>query len=122
MTNKKLTKADKFEMLRKIPAVAADPMLVEFIDHEIELLAGRSSANRKLTPQQEANLKIKDAVIALMEPNARYTITDLCKALPASFGEVSNQRMTSLLSQLLKDGKVERELEKGRAYFKRVGV
>lgn len=117
MTNTKMTKAEKFAMLRAIPAVAADPMLVEFIDHEIELLSNRSSTNRKLTPQQEANLKIKETVTSMMAPGKRYTVTDLCKMLPEHFGEVSNQRMTSLVTQLVKEKAVEKIVEKGRAYF-----
>ena len=36
---KKMTKADKYNMLKAIPSVAENPILVEFLDHELELLA-----------------------------------------------------------------------------------
>ena len=100
MTNTKLTKMDKFEMLAKIPAVASDPILSEFVAHEMELLSGRSSANRKPTPQQEANARIKDSLVAFVasSPNQLFTITDFCKVLPELPADMSNQRMTSLVT------------------------
>ena len=44
----KLTKKEKFAMLKAIPAVAENPMLVEFIDHEVELLNKRTLLKRSL--------------------------------------------------------------------------
>ena len=35
MANQKLTKAQKFALLKEIPAVAENSVLVEFIDHEL---------------------------------------------------------------------------------------
>ena len=52
MNEKKITKREKFAMLKAIPAVAENAMLVEFIDHEMELLAKKNSADKKPTAQQ----------------------------------------------------------------------
>lgn len=123
MTNtKKLTKMDKYAMLAEIPAVANDPVLSEFVAHEIELLSGRSSANRKMTPQQEANLKIKESIVEFVtaSPNQIFTITEFCKRVPGVPAEMTNQRMTSLVTQLVADKKLTRIVEKGRAYFQAV--
>lgn len=38
-TVKKLTKRDRFEALLKLSEVQADPAMIEFINHEIDLLA-----------------------------------------------------------------------------------
>ena len=47
---KKITKRERFAQILAIPAVSADPALVEFINHEIELLDRKNSGEKKLTP------------------------------------------------------------------------
>ena len=44
---KKLTKREKFEMIANIAEVKANPVLVEFVEHELELLAKKNSADKK---------------------------------------------------------------------------
>ena len=43
MANKKMTKRDYFNTLLGIVEVKANPELVKFIDHELELLAKKNS-------------------------------------------------------------------------------
>lgn len=112
----KLTKAQKFAMLRAIPAVAENAMLVEFIDHEVELLTKKNSAEKKPTAQQVANAGIATAIIEGMEPNRLYTVTEVIKSIPAC-AELTNQRVSALLRQLVEAGKVKRTEDKRKAYF-----
>lgn len=112
----KLTKAQKFAMLRAIPAVAENAMLVEFIDHEVELLTKKNSADKKPTAQQVANAGIATAIIEGMEPNRLYTITEVIKSIPAC-ADLTNQRVSALLRQLVEAGKVKRTEDKRKAYF-----
>ena len=54
-----------------------------------------------------------------MVDGERYTITEMCKTF--GFGEeLSNQRVSALVTQLKKANLVERIEEKGKAYFVRV--
>ena len=76
MTNKKITKRDRFNALLSIPAVQADQGLVDFINHELELLAKKNSADKKPTAQQTANEAIKSAIVEAMEANRLYTVTE----------------------------------------------
>ena len=69
----KLTKAQKFAMLRAIPAVAENPVLVEFIDHEVELLSKKNSAEKKPTAQQTANAGIQSAILSAMSVHHHRT-------------------------------------------------
>lgn len=112
----KLTKAQKFAMLRAIPAVAENAMLVEFIDHEVELLSKKNSAEKKPTAQQVANAGIATAIIEGMEPNRLYTVTEVIKSIPAC-ADLTNQRVSALLRQLVEAGKVKRTEDKRKAYF-----
>ena len=115
-TSTKLTKAQKFAMLRAIPAVANNAMLVEFIDHEVELLTKKNSAEKKPTAQQVANAGIATAIIEGMEPNRLYTVTEVIKSIPQC-ADLTNQRVSALLRQLVEAGKVKRTEDKRKAYF-----
>ena len=115
-TSTKLTKAQKFAMLRAIPAVAENAMLVEFIDHEVELLGKKNSAEKKPTAQQVANAGIATAIIEGMEPNRLYTVTEVIKSIPQC-ADLTNQRVSALLRQLVEAGKVKRTEDKRKAYF-----
>ena len=128
--SQKLTKAQKYGMLKELAEVKANPVLVEFIDHEIELLAKKNSAEKKPTAQQTANEVIKSAIVEGMESGKLYTITDLMKSIPAcsaliksipACSDLTNQRVSSLDRQLIDEGKVERVEEKRKAYFSKVG-
>lgn len=112
----KLTKAQKFAMLRAIPAVAENEMLVEFIDHEVELLTKKNSADKQPTAQQKANAVIATAIVEGMEPNRLYTVTEVIKSIPEC-ADLTNQRVSALLRQLGEAGKVKRTEDKRKAYF-----
>ena len=121
MANKttKLIKKDKFEMLAKLPAVQSDPVLSEFIAHEMELLSKKNSAEKKPTAQQVANVGIQTAILNGMEVGKAYTITDLIKSVPEC-ADLTNQRVSALVRQMVDGGSVERFEEKRKAYFRKV--
>lgn len=116
MTNKKITKRDRFNALLSIPAVQADAGLVDFINHELELLAKKNSADKKPTAQQTANEAIKSAIVEAMEANRLYTVTEIQKSVDEC-AELSNQRVSALLRQLKDDGVIVRTEDKRKAYF-----
>lgn len=114
---KKMTKREMFEMIKANHNLSADE--IAFIDHELELLAKKNSAEKKPTAVQVANEGIKADILDGMEIGKKYTITDLMKEIPAC-AELSNQRVSALVRQLVADGTVERTEEKRKAYFHKV--
>jgi predicted transcriptional regulator len=116
MENKKMTKMQKFEMLSKLDAVKSNPMLSEFVAHEMELLSKKNSAEKKPTAQQTANAGIQTAILENMEVNRLYTITELIKSVPEC-ADLTNQRVSALVRQLIDAGKVIRTEDKRKAYF-----
>lgn len=114
---KKMTKREMFEMIKANHNLSADE--IAFIDHELELLAKKNSAEKKPTAVQVANEGIKAEILEGMEVGKKYTITDLMKTVPAC-AELSNQRVSALVRQLVTDGSVERTEEKRKAYFSKV--
>ena len=115
---KKITKREKFEMLLAMESVKGNEMLVEFIEHEIELLARKNGSEKKPTAQQQANAEIQKAILEGMEVGKRYTITDLIKEIPVC-AELTNQRVSALVRQLIPTC-IERVEEKKKAYFVKV--
>ena len=118
MTNKKITKRDRFNALLSIPAVQADPDMVAFIEHELELLAKKNSADKKPTAQQVANDGIKQAILDGMENGRLYTITELQKSIPVC-AELSNQRVSALVRQMV-GVTINRTEDKRKAYFSKI--
>lgn len=117
MTNKKVTKREKFEMLKAMAEVQSNPMLMEFIDHELELLAKKNASEKKPTAQQVANEGLKAVIVEVLKENGgQMTITDIQKA-SAELAELSNQRISALVRQMI-GTEVERVEDKRKAYFK----
>ncbi len=114
---KKMTKADYFRQIMANYDITADERA--FIEHELELLAKKNSAEKKPTAVQVANEGIKADILDGMEYGKKYTITDIMKSVDAC-AELSNQRVSALVRQLVTDGSVERTEEKRKAYFSKV--
>lgn len=114
---KKMTKADYFRQIMASYPLTEDEKT--FVEHELELLAKKNSAEKKPTAVQVANEGIKGAILEAMEEGKKYTITDLMKEVEAC-ADLSNQRVSALVRQLVADGSVERTEEKRKAYFSKV--
>jgi hypothetical protein len=121
MANKKMTKRDYFAILRAAyPQTKADyAEVIKFIDHEVELLEKKNSADKKPTAQQVANKSTQQAIYEGMISGKSYTITDLIKDIPEC-ADLTNQRVSALVRQMIAEGKVERFEDKRKAYFKKI--
>lgn len=120
MSNTRITKKDRYNQLLALSAVAENADLVAFIEHEIELLerknASASNGTRKPTKTQIANEGIKAEIVEQMSNGVSYLISDMMKAFP-SLSEYPSQKIVALVRQLVNEGKVTREVVKGKAYF-----
>ena len=116
MSNKKMTKMEKFTMLADLPAVKENPVLSEFVAHEMELLTKKNVGEKKPTAQQTANAGIQTAILEGLEAGEKYTITDIIKTIPEC-ADLTNQRVSALVRQLVDSGKMVRIEDKRKAYF-----
>jgi predicted transcriptional regulator len=120
---KKFTKREKFEMIAKIDAVASNPILAEFVEHELDLLAKKNASGvGKQTATQKANEELKSAILDEMakEPNRLYSISEMIKVFPCC-NDLSLPKVTAVVTQLSKANVVERVEEKRKAYFRYIG-
>ena len=97
--------------------VADNAEMVEFINHEIELLNRKSSAVRKPTKNQLENEGFKaDIVDYLKDADAPKTIKELQTAIP-SLADLTNQRITHLLTDLVKAETLTKNYVKKTPYY-----
>ena len=118
-TTKKMTKATAWTIVKGIVENSGHPQsaeLVEKIENELVLLTKKNSAEKKPTAQQTANEGIKSAIVNGMVANRAYTITDIIKEVPQC-AELTNQRVSALMRQLVESGAVVRTEDKRKAYF-----
>lgn len=72
--------------------------------------------NSSMTATQIANESIKEALLDTLEDLGLATISDLQEACPAA-SDLSNQRVSALIRQMVSDGRVKRIEKYGKVYF-----
>jgi HSP90 family molecular chaperone len=115
----KPTKMDNFYRILSLPDVQNDATLKAFVEHEIDLLAKKSSSERKPTAQQMENRSIADAIEEFLSdhPTQLYTITELIKEVPAC-AELTNQRVTAIMRPMVESNRVEKIADKKKSLFR----
>lgn len=117
MTNKKMTNAMALEIC--IEVLKEDNQyneVVEKLYKMLEQVNKKSSANRKPTATQKENEELKVKILAHLETVEKQTVSEMMKTVP-ELADLTNQRVTSLVTALYKEGKVDRVVEKRKAYF-----
>ena len=109
----KITKKEMFTMIKA--QVKDNAEMVAFIDHEIELLDKKTS-NKKATKTQEANVGIKSTILAVLEGGKSMTVTEM-QGASAELGELSNQKVSALVRQLVEAGEVVKTIDKKVSRF-----
>ena len=110
-----MTKREKFKMLMAISEVNSNPVLSEFIAHELELLAKKNTSEKKPTAVQQANEVLKNAIVAGMNPDRLYTVTELIKEIPECNG-LSTSKVSDLVNRMPE--RIERIPDKRKTYFR----
>lgn len=128
-STKKLTQADHLTALltyldKHPDAVFPSPkdditaeQMAEFATHRLELLEKKNGAEKKPTAQQEANAVIKTAILTTLADGKKRTVTKLLKDVDGLPEDMSNQRMSALVRQMVEAGLVMREEVRRKAYF-----
>lgn len=90
--------------------------IVNFSIHEIELLNKKANSKAPSKTQIE-NENIKKVIVSILTDSDKpLTITEIQNS-NNSLVELSNQKMSALLTQLINENVVVRTIEKKKAYF-----
>ena len=114
MANTKITKIEVLREMAQNEVIKANKVFADFIAHEIELLE-KKSANRKSTKTQTENVGIKINILEVLEGSDGMTVSQIMPLVGE--GAYTNQKIASLLRQLVESGEVIRYVEKRVAYF-----
>ena len=122
MENRKVTKREYFEMIKGICGDNQD--IVNFCNHEIELLE-RKSSKGGATKTQTENVKVAEMLIAELAKIAKpVTITDLMNTSDIvkeykleNGNSLSNQKISAILKQQVDAGKVVKVTDKKKSLF-----
>ena len=89
-----------------------------FLNHELELLDRKNTVDKKPTATQVANEGIKADIKAFLAAHKgeKFTVSALMKSVP-SIADASNQKVSSLVRQMVLDGQADRIEDKRKAYF-----
>ena len=127
-TKTRITKAMRFEDIKALlngDSVTYGTTIaeaVEFIDHEVGLLAKKNSGeNKKQTKTQQENEGYKALILeflsTLPDDKAGVTCTEIIKGV-AEFEGFSTQKISPLVRQLMAADKVTKTEVKGKALFR----
>lgn len=122
MTEKKVekrTKKELFTLLLAVEGVKGNKEFEDFIKNEISLLEdkqAKAKAKRAKSGEDREKLKTEILEVLLANPTKAMRIVEIQKKNNV-LAELSNQKMSSLLTEMANAGLVVRSVEKKLVYF-----
>lgn len=80
-------------------------------------LAKMNEQNAKLTPTQKENLVIKDLIYERMTIGEPTTLRDIGTLVNDTYPDLSNQKLSQLMTQMRESGKAEKSTIKNVVYY-----
>ena len=118
---KKITKREMFAMVSAVvekAEVENKAEMLNFINHEIELLEKKSSKSGQTKTQKENEILKEEILNCFKEIEIPVTVSEfqnLTRFRPEN--EFSNQKISALLNQMTKAGLLVKTIEKKKSYF-----
>lgn len=119
---KRLTKKDYFEMIKGVCADRTD--IVDFCNHEIELLSRKNSKSGATKTQKENEIVANMLVEELAKIGKPITITDLMNTSETvknytleNGNNLTNQKISAIFKQLVESNKIVKVVDKKKSYF-----
>ena len=119
---KRLTKKDYFEMIKEVCADRTD--IIDFCNHEIELLSRKNSKSGATKTQKENEIVANMLVEELAKIGKPITITDLMNTSETVKGytlengnNLTNQKISAIFKQLVESNKIVKVVDKKKSYF-----
>ena len=117
---KKMTKKEMFAMVQAVvenATVENKAEMIAFIEHEIELLNKKSSKSGQTKTQKENETLKEQLLSAFAEMEKPVTISEFQENSQEPVAQLSNQKLSALLNQLVKAKKMVKTIEKKKSHF-----
>lgn len=116
MANTKTTQREYFTQGIALAKANGKDELAKFFESRIELLDKKSS-NKKPTKTQTENVELKNEILeVLANAEKPITVSEIIKT-SESLADLSNQKVSALVKQLVDSGEVVKTIEKKVSYF-----
>jgi hypothetical protein len=119
---KKLTKKEMFEMIKGVCADRTD--IIDFCNHEIELLSRKNSNSGATKTQKENEIVANMLIEELAKVGKPITITDLMNTSDTiknytleNGNNLTNQKISAIFKQLKESNKIVKVTDKKKSYF-----
>ena len=116
---RKITKRERFEMIKEIVLNAGldnEVEMIEFLDNEINLLNKKRASGAKTATQKENEVLVEKLYAVLAEIGRPVTVSEL-QAENEEFGAMSNQKVSALMKKLTDAERVIKTPDKKKSYF-----
>lgn len=119
---KKMTKRDYYETLYTYFQEVGEckdisqELMLNFLEHEIDLLNKKNSAEKKPSATALANNKLMATILDEMVVGKPYTCSDIIKSV-SECSELSTPKVSYLMNALADAGKVVKSTDKKKTYF-----
>lgn len=111
----KITKKEVINSMLANEVVSANSTWVDYLKNELVLIE-KKAANKKSTKTQEENKGIKSTILGTLASIGSGTITDIQNA-NSDLAELSNQKVSALVRQLVESGEVVKVTDKKKSIF-----
>ena len=109
-----MTKKEMFNLIATVNADNAE--IVDFCNHEIDLLNAKKSSKTPTKTQKENEVIMEQIAIDLAMFDNPVTVTELIAGGEGLEG-LTNQKVSALLRKMVEAGKVVKSTEKKKAFF-----
>lgn len=109
-----MTKKEMFTLIATVNSDNAE--IVDFCNHEIELIDKRSSTKSPSKTQKENEVLMDILEEALQNLDAPVTVTELIVTTGA-ISSLSNQKVSAVLRKMVESGRAIKTVEKKKTYF-----
>ena len=116
---RKVTKKERFEMIKEIVLNAGldnEVEMIEFLDNEINLLNKKRASGAKTATQKENEVLVEKLYAVLAEIGRPVTVSEL-QAENEDFGAMTNQKVSALLKKLVDTNEIVKTVDKKKSYF-----
>jgi hypothetical protein len=118
---KKMTKKEMFAMIMEtIKGIEVENKneMLDFINHEVDLLNRKHSSNGESKTQKENKILMEQLKEALSQMSRPVTISEFQNLSTHEVATLSNQKLSALLKKLVEEEKtVVKTTEKKKSYF-----
>ena len=110
----KITKREVINEMLAVDVIKENDKFRDYLEHELELL-DKKAASRKPAKEKEENIAIKAEIKSVLTDKG-VTVSEL-QTMSDTLKGLSNQKVSSLLRQLVETGEVVKTIDKKKSFF-----